>query len=251
MCLAVFIGFFLCMRGKQWREDNAWSCAVLHLKKDVTFARLLGWDKGSVVNVAAAEVRRPSFVYQNGLCLLGHSPFSYLQNPKKDLRANVQMHVMQAQQDPSEPSETSSDISTKRRRFLKRFQKTKKSLATREKLTVSHFCKVDNLCLIQEELPDSLTWPQHQFEFEKTSQVWCEAYNSLTWLGIGQARVWRRHCSRCFWQRIWCSQWARAGRITCNVSLLIHSQKSHCCLWFLFISKAGLALFEQFSLNCV
>ena len=30
--------------------------AVLHLKKDVTFARLLGWDKGTTVNIHSSEV---------------------------------------------------------------------------------------------------------------------------------------------------------------------------------------------------
>ena len=37
-------------------EVKCLSGAVLHLKKDVTFARLLGWDKGTTVNVSSAEV---------------------------------------------------------------------------------------------------------------------------------------------------------------------------------------------------
>lgn len=72
---------------------NAEGLPLLHLKKDVTFARLLGWDKGTTVNIHSSE----------------------------DL------------QEPSEPSESGSEAS-KRKKFLRRFSKTKKSLATREKL---------------------------------------------------------------------------------------------------------------------
>ena len=38
------------------RNVNLAVFAVLHLKKDVTFARLLGWDKGTAVNIRSAEV---------------------------------------------------------------------------------------------------------------------------------------------------------------------------------------------------
>lgn len=44
------------MMGPPAVEVEFLSGAVLHLKKDVTFARLLGWDKGTTVNVSSAEV---------------------------------------------------------------------------------------------------------------------------------------------------------------------------------------------------
>lgn len=120
------------------------SCAVLHLKKDVTFARLLGWDKGTAVNIRHHEVPLSRSTLQK--CVLELLAQSLHNQPRVLIRSllyllspsiSKTLHLPQEEETPSEPSESGSEASSRRKKFLRRFSKTKKSLATREKLIVS------------------------------------------------------------------------------------------------------------------